>query len=95
MGRPVVTFTDYSTPCGDMPQSFYEMLQNATVTYNGHCYLNLIAVYDYCDDLTSCTDCDNNMMEPERFLVENLFALDECGNLGLKVFVNYGAGVEQ
>jgi hypothetical protein len=29
----------------------------------------------------------------ERAIVENAFALDECGNLGLKIFINYGSGI--
>lgn len=54
--------------------------------------LNLIPQFGYCDHITSFWTCDNNSIPPERALVENAFALDECGNLGLKVYVNYGTG---
>ena len=83
-------FTDYSTPCGELPQTFFQMLANSIVDVDEHCMLNLIPCIGYCDDLTSCITCAEQGIEPDRLLVEKLFALDECGNLGLKVFVNYG-----
>jgi len=92
MGALNPTFTDYSTSCGELPQSFIQMLANCIVGYNGHYHLNLIGTTDDCDDLTDFWTCANNGIEPERALVENLFALDECGRLGLKVFVNQGEG---
>lgn len=96
MGAPVPTFTDYSTPCGEIPQSFFQMLVNSIVSYvdaqgHTHCYLNLIYQSAYCDSMGhECIDCNNNSLDPERILVNNLFALDECGRLGLKVLLNLG-----
>lgn len=68
------------------------MLTDALVSDGTHCYLNLILDAGYCDDLTSCFDCDDMGVDPERFFVEHAFALDECGHLGLKVYLNYGSG---
>lgn len=88
--------TDYSTECGAMPMSFMQMLAACIVGYTCdeevQYRLNMIPQFGYCDDLTAFWTCDNNGLDPERALVENIFALDECGNLGLKVYVNYGAG---
>lgn len=92
--------TDYSTSCGSMPMTFMQMLAATLVKYTcdentDQVRLNLIPQFAYCDTLTSYWDCDNNgdvsTEGAERALVENAFALDECGNLGLKVLVNYGS----
>ena len=91
MGIVIPTFTDYSTACGELPQTFLQMLANSLVTYDGHVHLNLIVSLDNCDDLTDFWTCANQNLDPERALVENAFALDECGRLGLKVFYNQGA----
>ena len=90
--------TDYSTECGVTPLSFMQMLASCLVkiecNQTEQTRLNLIPQWGYCDDLVSFWDCDNNGhvddAGSERALVENAFALDECGNLGLKVYVNYG-----
>jgi hypothetical protein len=80
-----------------MPMTFIQMLANCLVLYScdeshpDQVRLNLIPAWGYCDNVTSFWTCDNNGIDPERALVENAFALDECGNLGLKVFVSYGA----
>jgi len=97
MGIVVPTLTDYSTPCGYPQQSFFQMLVNSMVSHvddqgHAHCFLNVIFDGDTCDDETACLTCDNNEVDPERFLVENLFALDECGRLGIKMILNYGSG---
>jgi hypothetical protein len=84
------TFTDYHTECVEMPETFYELLARCIVLYDGHYYLNLNYVNSNCDDLTAFWTCLNNHIEPERALVENVFAVDECGNLALKVFYNAG-----
>lgn len=91
--------TDYSTACGAAPMSFIQMLAATLVKYTcdantDQVRLNMIPVSGYCDTLTSYWDCDNNgdVSEEgsERALVENAFALDACGNLGLKIFYNVG-----
>ncbi len=75
--------------------SFFQML--ASTLFKVTCdentdqvRINLIPQFGYCESITSFWTCDNGHIEPERALVENAFALDECGNLGLKVYVNYG-----
>ena len=84
------TMTDYHTECVDMAQSFYQMLARCIVLYDGHYYLNIASVSGYCDDLTAFWTCAISHIDPERALVENVFATDECGNLALKVFNNAG-----
>ena len=84
--------TDYSTACGDLPLSFYQMLAACIREYDGHFYLNTVYITAACDSLTSFWDCNNNAMDPERALVENCFAIDECGFLALKIFLNTGEG---
>jgi hypothetical protein len=41
---------------------------------------------DDCEDLHAFWTCNNNHIDPERALAENVFALDNCGNLALKWF---------
>jgi len=87
--------TDYSTACGATPMSLMQMLAATLVTIDcnqiSQTRINLIPQFGYCDDLVSFWDCDIQNLDPERAIVENAFALDECGNLGLKVYFNYGA----
>lgn len=92
MGMVWPTFTDYSTGCGELPQSLIQMLANSLIVYNDHVMLNTLISIGYCEDESDFWDCDNNGIDPERALVENLFALDECGRLGVKIFMNYGSG---
>ena len=94
--------TDYSTTCGNLRLSFIQMLANCLVritcdeTHVDQVRVNMIPQWGYCDSLVSFWTCTNNgdvsTEGAERALVENAFALDECGNLGLKVYVNYGSG---
>lgn len=87
------TMTDYHTECNDMPLSFYQLLARCIVLYDGHYYLNVAYVSAYCDDLTSLWTCSNNHIDPERALVENVFATDDCGNLALKILNNQGEAI--
>jgi hypothetical protein len=87
------TMTDYHTECTDSPQSFYQLLARCIVLYDGHYYLNTASVTSECDDLHAFWTCANNHIEPERALVENIFATDSCGNLALKIFNNSGGRV--
>lgn len=84
------TMTDYNTQCTESPESFYELLARCIVLYDNHYYLNVALVSGYCDSLLDFWTCSNNHIEPERALVENVFATDECGNLALKLFSNQG-----
>lgn len=84
------TFTDYNTPCAEFPLSFYQLLAQCIVLYDGHYYINTASVTGYCDDLHAFWTCANNHIPPERALVENVFATDSCGNLALKIFNNEG-----
>lgn len=89
------TMTDYHTECNDMPQSFYQLLARCLVLYSGHIYINTASVTGNCDDLHAFWTCANNHIDPERALVENVFAVDDCGNLALKIFNNEGDSREQ
>jgi hypothetical protein len=82
--------TDYHTECNDMAQTFYQLLARCIVLYDGHYYINTASVTAYCDDFYDFWTCANNHIDPERALVENVFAVDACGNLALKVFNNAG-----
>ena len=84
------TMTDYNTACEAMPQTFYQMLARCIVLYDGHYYINLASASGYCDDLHAFWTCANNHIDPERALVENVFATDECDILALKIFNNQG-----
>jgi hypothetical protein len=85
------TMTDYHTECTQEPQTFYQLLARCIVLYNGHYYINTASVTGYCGDLHAFWTCANNHIDPERALVENIFATDSCGNLALKIFNNEGA----
>jgi hypothetical protein len=50
--------------------------------------LNVAFVGGDCEDLHAFWICNNNHIDPERAIVENLFAIDDCGNLALKLFAN-------
>ena len=89
------TMTDYHTECNDMPQTFYQLLARCIGEYDGHYYINTASVTGYCDDLHDFWTCANNHIDPERALVENVFATDSCGNLALKIFNNEGDSREQ
>ena len=81
---------DYNTSCTTFPQSFLQMLARCIVLYGDAYKLNIMEETDNCDDLTDFWTCSNNHIDPERALVENLFATDECGHLALKWFNNSG-----
>jgi hypothetical protein len=89
------TMTDYHTECTESPESFYELLARCIVSYGGHYYINTASVTGYCNDLHAFWTCSNNHIDPERALVENVFATDSCGNLALKIFNNAGDSREQ
>lgn len=89
------TMTDYHTECVELPETFYELLARTIVTVDGHNYINTASVTGYCDDLHAFWTCANNHIDPERALVENVFATDSCGNLALKIFNNEGDSREQ
>lgn len=89
------SMTDYHTECNDIPLSFYQLLAMCIVLYDGHYYINCASTNAYCDDFHDFWTCDNGHLDPERALVENVFAVDDCGNLALKVFNNNGDSREQ
>jgi hypothetical protein len=82
--------TDYHTDCAVTPQTFYQLLARCIVKYNGHYYINTASVSGFCQDLHDFWTCAINHIDPERALVENVFAIDSCGNLALKIFNNGG-----
>lgn len=79
--------TDYSE-CGEVPQTFIQMLARCIITYNSVNKLNIVTQTEACDTLVDLLDCSTNNIESERLLVENLFATDECGYLAMKIFSN-------
>ena len=89
------TMTDYNTACTELPQSFMQLLARCIVLYDGHYRLNIAPVTGYCDDLIDFWTCAINHIDPERALVENIFATDSCGNLAIKWFNNAGEETEQ
>lgn len=98
----IPTYTDYSTPCGNMPLSFIQMLAGTLFVYDSDhdddgdvVVLNQICFSDGCDHLLPFWNCNNNGVEPERALVENAFALDACGNLALKIYCSGADGREE
>jgi hypothetical protein len=85
--------TDYNTACGELPQSFIQMLANLIVGYH-----NIAGLLPYrlngtftqvaCTSLEVAPDCNHSHIEEERVLVESLFGLDDCGRLTMKVISN-------
>lgn len=99
MGLAVPTFTDYSTACGEMPRTFIEMLADCLVTNvddagHTHVMVNVLPTQNNCDDLGDFWTCAIGHIDPERAVVENAFALDECGRLGLKILYNLGSNAQ-
>jgi hypothetical protein len=85
--------TDYSTSCGSAPLTFIQMLASLIRGYHDiagllHYRLNSLVYADACTELSDFLTCNTSHIEPERQLVENTFALDECGYLAWKVFSN-------
>lgn len=89
------TMTDYHTECTESPETFYELLARCLVTYDGHVYINTASVTGNCDDLHDFWTCALGHIDPERALVENVFTVDDCDNLALKIFNNEGDSREQ
>lgn len=80
-------WTDYSE-CGEMPKTFIEMLARTIVTYSGSNRVNAIIDAEACTEVTQLLDCSVNAIESERLLVSNVFAVDDCGRLLVKIFAN-------
>jgi hypothetical protein len=84
------TMTDYHTECTEPYQSFYQLLARCIVLYAGNYYINTASVSGACVDYHDFWTCSNNHIDPERALAENVFCVDDCGNLALKIFNNSG-----
>jgi hypothetical protein len=85
--------TDYNTGCGGLALSFMQMLAATIRGYRSidgvtHYRLNTILSTTNCTELEDFLDCDTSHLDPERQLVENVFALDDCGLLAMKIFNN-------
>lgn len=80
-------WTDYGV-CGEMPLSFLEMLARTIILFGDNYFINSIQDYAECSDLTSLLDCTTNQIESERLLVNNVFAVDDCGNPLIKIINN-------
>lgn len=77
--------------CGEVPQTFIQMLARCIVTHADLNWLNLLYDSDACTDITPLLTCVTNAIESERLLVKNAFGLDDCDRLGIKFFVNSSA----
>jgi hypothetical protein len=90
----MMAVTDYNTECGSLPLSFIQMLASCIVGYYDiagvlHYRINGLEASDDCDETYgNPLDCDTSHVDPERQLVENVFATDECSILALKAFRN-------
>jgi hypothetical protein len=84
------TMTDYVISCGELHQSFYQLLARCIIKYEGHYYLNIASVTGNCDDLYPFWFCNNNNIDPESALCNNIFAIDSCGHLAIKFISNQG-----
>lgn len=86
--------TDYTTSCGSDHLSWIQMLASTIVGYHDisgalHYRINSLQYSDNCSELSAFADCDTSHLDPERQLVENVFALDDCGTfLALELFSN-------
>lgn len=85
--------TNYNTGCGGVGLSFIQMLASSIRGYHDlqgviHYRLNAVEVADDCTMLSEPADCDTSHLDPERLLVENVFATDECSQLAIKLFSN-------
>jgi hypothetical protein len=84
-------FTDYTPDCGTISESFLKMLANCIVEYEGHRMLNVVGCSDDCEELEDGLACnDPDILDPEAALVHSIFALDDCGRLAIKLFINEG-----
>ena len=76
-------WTDYSE-CGEVPQSFIQLLARTIVTYSGGKKINAVIDAGACAELTALLTCTTNAIESERLLVANVFAVDDCERLLIK-----------
>jgi len=84
---PLSGFTDFTPACGTISQSLYQMLARCIVYENRRWHLNTIWGLADCEDLHSFWTCENNHLDPEKALVDNIFAYDECGHLAVKIMI--------
>jgi hypothetical protein len=87
--QPVIT--DVKTQCGSLPLTFIQMLAATIRGYHDiagelHYRLNCSVATNDCTELADFLTCDTSHIDPERLLVENTFALDECDLLMWKIF---------
>ena len=92
MGQ-IITLTDYHTECGSVSLSFIQMLAATLAGYHDiagdlHYRINGASTSSSCTLLDDFLDCDISHIDPERLLVENTFAIDECGRLVWKSISN-------
>jgi hypothetical protein len=88
-----MAITDYNTECGAAPLGFWQLLASTIFGYHDiqgllHYRLNTSQTSVNCGGLTDPLTCKLSHIESERWLVENVFALDDCSLLSLKVISN-------
>lgn len=76
-----------------MALSFMQMLASTIIGYHDiqgvlHYRINGLEYPDVCTELGDFLECDVSHIDPERQLVENTFALDDCSRLAWKIFHN-------
>lgn len=86
-------WTDYGE-CGEVPQSFIQMLARSLVIYLSHNAINAVFDGDECTAITPLLTCTTNQIESERLLVNNVFAVDDCGRLLIKLFSSASTGTD-
>lgn len=74
--------------CGEIPQTFLQLLARCIVEYDGHYKINSVIDTGSCEDVTALLTCATNQIESERLLVTNVFATDDCNRLLIKFFSN-------
>lgn len=72
--------------CGLPPATFFEMLASCARvdTVTGDIYLNTLCYTPSCSH-DAAIECGNVPSDLEQFCASNLFALDNCGHLALKI----------
>jgi len=84
-------WVDYSN-CGELPQTFLQMLARCIITYVGATTenrINAITAENDCAHITDLYSCSTYSLTDEiaeLILVSNIFATDDCGHLLIKLF---------
>jgi hypothetical protein len=81
---------DYEA-CGEMPLTLIQMLARTIRTYESFNRVNAVLETVACANLTTMYQCDSFSLTKEvaeELLVANVFAVDDCGNLLVKLIAD-------